>query len=313
MKILVTPAEACRAWDHVRLELGLEFAPILTHGQVEDPQQLAHLLSGVDAAILGLERVDASVLRSSSHLKVISRFGVGFDAIDLDELKGRGIRLTNTPGCMAYAVARQTIAFLLAITFNLFDHNRRLKEGSWVRMPNGSCSETTLGIVGMGAVGREVAELARPLGYRVASFGRSRSSYEGVDRSESLKDLIHQSDVVSLHVPLALETHELISGAVVGWLSGKSLINTSRGGLVSEEQILNALNEGLLRYYATDVFSVEPIRDVSKELARHERVICTPHVGAQDPVTARWMLRQAVSNAVNCLTGLHEVVNAYVL
>ena len=313
MRILITPAEACHVWDRVKAELGGDFDPILTHGQVDDPERLSDLLGGADAAILGLERVADSVLGPSPRVRIISRFGVGYDAIDLEALKKRGIRLTNTPGCMTHAVARQTIAFLLAITFNLIEHNRRLKRGEWVRTPNGSCSETTLGIVGMGAVGREVAHLARVLGFNVAAFSRSHALCEGVLASESLKELIQWSDVVSLHVALTPETHEMISGEVIDWLSGKSLINTARGGLVAERQILEALTEGHLRYYATDVFAVEPVAGISRELVLHERVICTPHVGAMDRATARLMLRQAVSNAVNCLAGCDDGVNAYVL
>ena len=312
MKILITPVEACYVWDQVGTEFGTDINAILTHGQIDEPGRLTCLLAEVDAAILGLERIDASVLDSARNLKVISRFGVGYDNINLDALKTKSIRLANTPGCMAYAVARQTIAFLLAITFNLFDHDRRFKNGNWKRFPNSSCAEMTLGIIGMGAVGSEVVHLATVLGYKVAAVSRSKIHYGGIYVSESMKDLIQRSTVVSLHVPLLKETREIISGEVVGWLSGKSLINTARGGLVSESDILEGLKEGVLRYYATDVFSVEPVSGISKSLSQHERVICTPHVGAMDHVTARTMLRQSLSNAINCVVGRHDKVNAYV-
>lgn len=246
-------------------------------------------------------------------MKVISRFGLGYDAIDLEALRRKGIRLAISRGCMPYAVARQTVGFLLSITFNFIEHYLALNQGKWLRTANRSCSDTMLGILGMGAVGREVARIAGLLGYRVAAYSRSMATCEGLFIADSFKNLVQQSDIISLHVPLTPGTRELISGEVLGWLSGKSLINTARGGLVSERQILDALNAGLLRYYATDVFSVEPIGAISKELAAHERVICTPHVGAFDRVTARLMLRQAVSNAIHCLNGRHEAVNAYVL
>ena len=127
-----------------------------------------------------------------------------------------------------------------------------------------------------------------------------------------MKDLIQRSDVVSIHVALNPKTRGLISGEVLGWLHGKSLINTARGGIVSEEEVLEALNDGGLQYYATDVFEVEPIGGISGELARHERVICTPHVAAMDAATARSMLRQAFNNVTYCLAGDHEKVKAYV-
>jgi D-3-phosphoglycerate dehydrogenase len=285
----------------------------LTYGQVQDPRKLADLLVRVDAAVLGVERVDAAVLDAAARLKIISRFGVGFDAIDLEALKRKGIRLAITRGCMGAAVARQTLAFLLSITFNLLDHNRRLKQGRWERFPNRSCSEMTLGVVGMGEVGGEVACLARALGYTVVAYSRSRSNVEGVSFAGSPRELILNSDVVSLHLRLTAETREMVSGEVLNWLTGKSLINTARGGLVSEIQVLEALNAGRLCYYATDVFESEPIQGISQELARHERVICTPHVAAMDPATAGRMLRRALENATNCLGGLHGEVNSYVL
>jgi len=310
---LITPIEACRAWEEAGDGIGPGITPIFTYGEVKDASRIAQLFAGVEAVILGVERIDESVLHSCTRLKIISRFGIGYDAIDLEALQRRQIRLAITRGCMPYAVARQTIAFLMAMTFNLFDHNRRLKEGEWARIANSSCPELTLGIVGLGSVGREVAMLARALGYNVAAFNRSPARCEGVYISGSLRELIQRSDVVSLHVALTPETRGLVSGDVVNWLLGKSLINTARGGVVSEWEILEALNKGLLRYYATDVFSSEPIEGVSRDLARHERVVCTPHVGAFDRVTARLMLRQAVSNLVHCVNGEHEAVNAYVL
>ena len=311
--VLITPAEACDAWDELKEELGSSEEVVLTHGQVDDVARFAGLLAQADGAILGLERVDDQVLGSSTPLKVISRFGVGYDAIDLGALRERSIRLTNTPGCQPPAVARQTVAFLLAITFNLAENSRRLKLGEWVRVPNGSCEDTTLGIVGIGTVGREVASLALALGYRVVAYNRSPFSGNQVEVASSLEDLIQRSDVVTIHVALNSETRGLISGEALRWLEGKSLINTARGGIVSEREVLKALNDGTLLYYATDVFEIEPIGGISSELARHERVICTPHVAAMDPATARAMLKQAINNIRYCLVGADEKVNAYVL
>ena len=312
-KVLITPAEACDAWDELVGELGSSGDVILTHGQVDDRARLTELLAQVDGVILGLERVDSDNLGNDPSLKIISRFGVGYDAIDQDALRERGIRLSNTPGCQPPAVARQAVAFLLAITFKLAENSRRLKQGEWLRVPNGSCEDTTLGIIGMGAVGREVASLARALGYRVTAYNRSPFAMDGVQVAGSLGELVQGSDVVSVHVPLNAETRGMISGEVIGWLEGKSLINTARGGIVSEGEVLRALTEGTLNYYATDVYEVEPIGGVSGELAKHERVICTPHVAAMDPATARLMLRQAFNNVIYSLEGVHEKVKAYVL
>lgn len=315
-KILVTPLEACNAWEGMREELGSlrpDAEVVLTHGQVDDESRLADLLAQVDGAILGLERVDAKALSGATALRVISRFGVGYDAIDLEVLRERHIRLAITRGTQHPAVARQTIAFLLAITFNLPGHARRMRSGEWLRVPNMSCGDTTIGIVGMGAVGREVAALAGALGFRVLAYSRSPFSVEHAAAAASLKELIERSDVVILNVALNAETRGLISGEVLSWLAGKSLINTARGAIVSEPDVLRALDSGELSCYAADVFREEPLSGISQDLAKHDRVLCTPHVGAMDPATARLMLRRAFENAINCLAGADDKVEAYVL
>ena len=313
MKILITPAEACVAWEDLAGEFASNVKIHLTHGQVDDSASLSKLLEENDGVILGLEPINGEVLGSSDTLKIVSRFGVGYDAVDLGALKERGIRLSNTPGCQYAAVARQTIAFLLAITFNLPEHGRRLKTGEWARSSNRSCEETVLGIAGMGGIGREVASLAVGLGFPVIGYNRSPFSIENVATAESIKDLVRRSDVVSIHLPLNSETRGLFSSEVLNWLEGKSLINTARGGIASEEDVLQALTRGTLQYYASDVFEVEPIGGISRELVEHPRVISTPHVAAMDPATARRMVRQAYNNIRHCLAGEHEMVNSYVL
>jgi phosphoglycerate dehydrogenase-like enzyme len=310
-RVLVTPIEACRALLEAPLSLSMPAEMIPTGGEVHEPERLAALLGQVDAAVLGVERVTANTLVRANGLRVISRFGVGYDAIDLDALRTRGIRLTNTPGCMAAAVARQATAFLLAIAYNLHRHDRALKAGRWDRMPNAS-SDLRVGVVGLGHAGREFARLSTAFGFQTLTWSR-RSRLPSLPAADSLETLLRSSDVVSLHLSLTPETRSLIGERELGWMDGKALINTSRGAIVDESAVLAALNRGRLTTYATDVFVSEPPSGMSAQIAAHDNVMATPHVAAMDTVTARQMLVRAVSNAVNCLSKHDADVQAYVL
>lgn len=312
MEILITPQEACDLWPGLQKENpGVQV--LLTGAEVHDSKKLSDLLAKVDAAILGVERVDAEVLKDARRLKVISRFGVGFDAISISALKERGIRLTNTPGAMSLGVARHTLALVLAITSRLKDHWIHLGKNEWLRLENAPFGETTLGIVGMGHVGMEVARMALSLGFNVVAFSRSDFLMGGVARASSLESLIDESNLISLHLPLIPETRHLISGKILERMNHKSLINVSRGALVDETQILESLESGRLEYYGADVFEVEPLDGISAKLVRHPRVIATPHVAARDKTTNTMILKQALNNAIQALQGNDKEVKSYVL
>ena len=313
MRLLITPPEACSLWEKVQNRVDSSIQTILTYGQIVNAQELGKLLMDVDAVILGIEKINDTVLNGAGSLKVISRFGVGCDAIDMEVLKKKRIRLTNTPGAMASGVARHTMAFILAICFHMKEHFENLQQGRWSRKPNHSCFGTRLGVVGMGSIGKEVAKLAFNFGFKVTGFNRSPFQAEGVERASSLKELIQKSDIISLHLPLTPETRGLVSKEVVEWLHGKYLINMSRGLVVEEEELLTSLNAGGLQCYATDVFTNEPIAGMSLALTRHPKVLATPHVAAMDPDTALKMLEQSLNNVLNCLKGEHQGVHAYVV
>lgn len=312
MEILITPQEACQLWPRLEKEWP-EVRVRLAHGEIHDSRKLGDLLAKVDAVILGIEKIDREVLKDARSLKIISRFGVGCDTIDPAALQERGIRLTNTPGAMALGVARHTLSLLLAMTANLKEHWKNLENNQWLRLDNAPFGEITLGVVGMGAIGKEVAKMALALGFTVLGWNRSDFLLGGVAKAASLEQLIDAADVVSLHLPLTPETHHLFQGKILDRLKGKSLINVSRGGLVDEADLLQRLENGELKHYAADVFEQEPLKEVSLQLARHPRVIATPHVAAKDQATAFVMLKQAMRNAVCALQGNHQEVKAYVV
>ena len=287
----------------------VEFVP--TEGPVGDPAQLRKYLASVDGAVLDVEPVDGDVLQEAESLRVISRFGVGYDAISVPALQAGNISLCNTPGVMAEAVARQALALALSLAYRIPEHDRSLKQGRWLRVPNLSVPDAVFGIAGLGAIGSAAARLASAVGFRVLAYSRTARP-DGIEIVGDLDELIGRSDLVSLHLALRPETTGIIGWDRLAAMKGKYLINTARGGLVDETAVCRALDEGILAGYATDVFRREPVEGESARLAAHPKVVASPHVGANDEATARAMLKRSVLNAVHCLLGEHDRVNAYV-
>ena len=311
-RLLVTPQEACGSLGLLPTALleGVDLAA--TGGRIEETERLVSLLQDRDAVVLDLERITPAVLARCPRLRVLSRFGEGCDAIDLEAARAHGVRVARTRGVAAAAVAQHALTLLLALTHRVTAHDRRLKQGRWQREPNGDAGALTVGIAGYGAIGGALASLASAVGFQVVVFTR-REGALAHPRAESLDALVDQSDIVSLHLPLTPQTQGIISEAVIRKLRGKCLVNTARGGLVDEAALLRALEAGTVAGYAADVFAQEPPRGVSEALVRHPRVIASPHVAALDPGTAARMTVRAVENALFALRGAHERVNAYVV
>lgn len=311
-RILVTPKEACKSLDSLpsRVLKGIELIP--TFGRIDDPQKLIELLKDKDAVALDIEPINANILRNCPRLRVISRFGEGCDAIDLMAAKKFRVRVTRTRGVASLAVARHAMALILALTNNLTINDRNLKKGLWKRLSNCSVEGTTVGILGFGNIGKRVADLAEDFGFKVLIYSRRRENrkYKFV---RSLKELVDLADIISLHLSLTHETRNIISKHIIKRLKGKFLVNTARGGLVDEKILLESLEANEIAGYATDVFSAEPILGHSKRLAKHPKVISSPHVAAFDRITAIKMTQRAVENVLNCLNGENGKVDSYVV
>ena len=308
----MTPAEACRSLEGVPPALLKRLDVTATGGRVEDERRLATLLGRHDAVVLDIERVTSSLLSRCPRLRVISRFGIGYDAIDLAAAQQHRVRVTTTAGVSAQAVARHALALTLALAHRVVDNDAALKAGRWTREPNWPAAGMTLGIVGYGAIGRAMARMAAAAGFRIVLWSphRKRSPYAA---ARTLHDALRRADIASLHLKLTPETRGIIGARELALLHGKRLVNTARGGLVDEAALLAALESGAVRGYATDVFCQEPPAGVSQALARHPRVIASPHVAALDEHTARRMTERALENIMYSLRGAHTKVNAYVV
>jgi D-3-phosphoglycerate dehydrogenase len=266
-------------------------AMLRAQAQVEDrngisAQELRSILPEFDALIVrSRTRVTAELLEHAARLKVIGRAGVGVDNIDLDAARAHGIIVVNSPLATTVAVAELTMGLLLATARAIPRADAAMKQGKWLKkeLEGIELQGKTLGLIGFGRIGREVAHRALAFGMRVLAYDPLIP--EDVIRQvnvtpSSLETLLQRSDFISLHIPLTDETRNLLSTQAFAQMkTGVRLICTARGGIIDEQALLQALKEGKVAAAALDVFAVEP--PALNELITHPNLIATPHIGAQ--------------------------------
>jgi glyoxylate reductase len=265
-------------------------------------RDLTARLADADALMSMLsDPVDRTVLDAGPRLAIVANVAVGFDNIDVPYARSRGIAVTNTPGVLTDAVADFTWALILAVTRRVGEGERLVRSGGWRGwafdlLLGSSLADKQLGIIGFGRIGRAVAARAGAFGMRVAHV----SARGG--RSPELDQLLHTSDVVSLHVPLTPETRHLIDRKALARMKRSAyLVNTSRGPVVDEEGLAWALNEHLIAGAAIDVYEHEP--QVHADLLRLENVVLAPHLGSATTETRTAMADLAARNVLAVLAG----------
>lgn len=268
--------------------------------------EIAPLLTDVDAAILGLDEVTAESVAGASRLRVISRYGVGVDNIDIAAMTARGIVVTVTPGANSVAVAELTMGLILALARHIPCADREVRQGKWGRKTGVELSGATLGLIGLGRIGRDVARRAYAFGMAICYYDPFPPPAEAVAgftaRACSLEDLLTGSDFISLHLPLSEETRNLINAAALARMKPSAyLINTARGGLVDEQALYEALSSGRLAGAAFDAFAQEPPGD--SPLLRLDNFIASPHAGSATAQTTLRMGLMASENALAVLRG----------
>jgi phosphoglycerate dehydrogenase-like enzyme len=260
------------------------------HADVEvrtglNPEELLSIVFDFEGIIVrSRTRVDARVIRHAPRLKVIARAGAGLDNIDVGAAREKDIQVVNSPDANTLAVAEHTMGLLLALARRLMRADFSLKEGRWEKsslMGTGLAGKT-LGIIGFGRIGREVAIRARAFGMKILINQRRPTPElelaEGI-RSVDLHDLLGESDFVTLHVPSRPENNLLIGEPELALMKpGAYLINTARGDILDEDALLRALDENRIMGAALDVFVEEPA--VGSALAKHPKVLATPHIAA---------------------------------
>lgn len=252
--------------------------------QKMSPEELLENIAKFDAIIVrSATKVTKDVIDKGTSLKAIGRGGVGLDNIDVEYAKSKGIPVLNTPGASSISVAELAIAHMFAVSRFIGSSNREMRDGKWPKKEYSKGMELTgktLGLIGFGNIGREVAKRALGLGMKVIAhdpyINETTMDVKLTTRDEVLKN----ADIISIHIPLIngqacitkLEFDMMKDGVVI--------INCARGGVICEKNLLDALNSGKVRYAGIDVFEQEPPTEAQKELINHPRVSVTPHIGA---------------------------------
>ena len=289
MKILASRRFPGAAWDELRDVDYLE-APL--------PDGVGARREDIDALAIVGERIDDETLDLFPNLRLVANYGVGYDSVDVEACAARGVVVTNTPGVLTAATADLAFALLLAVRRRIVVVDRAVRErhwrGGWAdpEFLGRDVSDSTLGIVGFGRIGRAVAHRASAFGMRVLQHSR-RS--EGEDW-RPLEELLAEADAVTLHVPLTPETRGLLDAERLALLrDGACLVNTARGQIVDEDALVRELVSGRIDA-GLDVFAHEP--EVPPELLGLPNVVLTPHVGSATAETREAMTRVLVDNVL---------------
>jgi D-3-phosphoglycerate dehydrogenase len=266
-------------------EAGVELLRERFEVDVDGEGDLRERIGGYDALIIrSATKVTADLLERATRLKVIGRAGVGIDNVDVEAATRRGIVVANAPESTVVSAAEHTIGLLVALARNIPQAHAALKQGRWERGPYGGVelADKTLGVLGFGRIGQQVARRALGLGMRVVAFdpfvAPERFRELGVERGESQDAVLATAEFLTLHLPLSVETRGAIGReALARMRDGVRLVNAARGELVDEEALLEALRSGKVAGAALDVFSAEPYAGPLVEL---DNVVVTPHLAA---------------------------------
>ncbi len=263
-------------------------------------EQLIEFINDADAAIIGVETINDTLLEQTPKLKIISKYGVGLDNIDQQSLESRSISLGWTGGVNQRSVSELTLGFMLGLCRNIFNSGFKLKNSIWDK--NGGCqlSGKTVGIIGCGHIGSDVVRLLSP-------FGCTILVRDIVDKSDfclaqgicaaSLDEIVERSDIITLHVPLTELTREMINESFFQRMKSTALlVNTCRGEVVNEQALKNALSKKVIAGAALDVFIDEPPTDT--EFLSLPNLMVTPHIGGNTREAVEAMGRSAIDHLV---------------
>lgn len=262
-------------------------------------ERLIEFIGDADGLIVGLERLDREIIeRLPNNLKIISKYGVGLDNIDLDSCKKRNIHIGWTPGVNRTSVAEIVVAFMISLSRNIFSTSNLLKKGIWNKEGGFNLSGKIVGIIGVGNIGKEVARLLKPFKVRclVNDIIDQSVYYKENNLIEVTKDEIYaQADLLTIHVPLTDKTIHLINrDAIVKMKKTAFLINTSRGKVVIQQDLKWALINNIIAGAAIDVYEEEPPEDM--EFLSLPNLICTPHIGGNSIESVLAMGRSAIQH-----------------
>lgn len=297
-------------------ERGCEIVPNPCYGRRLSEEELIQNLQGIDGLILGMEQVNSNVLAQIDSLKVISRFGVGYDNVDISTAAKKGIAVTNVPGQNSESVAELAIGLMFAISRKIPLGWSQVKEGHWDIINGFELKDKTLGIAGLGRIGKAVAQKAKAFNMKVLVYDRSsgrKADYCAENGLEivSKQELFRRSDYVSLHMPGSSDLKNFVGSEELGMMKPTAfLINTARGILVDEDALYDSLKEKRIAGAALDDLANLPLQ-MNNRLMTLDNIIITPHMGANTFEANQRTKMMVISNLLAGLTGeLNEnVVN----
>lgn len=280
------------------------------------PLQEAEILNIVDqydALLCGDDELTREVLEKgkAGRLKVVSKYGVGLDKIDLRAAKDLNIPVTNCPGVNQVSVAEHVFALLLSFCRNIPESVNATAQGNWKRLSGREIYGKTMGVLGLGAIGKEVARRAKCFGMEVVVYDKypdhAYIAQYGLILADSVGNLMKSSDVLSLHLPLLPDTKHMLNYEAIRSFckDGVIIINTARGELVQQEDLIQALTEGKIGGYLTDVLDVEPMQK-GHPLQNVPNVLITPHIGSRTLESVQRQGTMAVENLIQMYNGLQS-------
>ena len=267
MKVLVTPRSYGKTNPHLFDMLqnaGLEVIRNETGG-ILNKETIKTLLADCDGIIVGVDPLDAEVLSAAPKLKAIAKYGVGVDNIDMAFCKERGIKVSRTVGANSVAVADYTMSLILAVARKIVLIDSHCRQNDWKKITTQDVSNSTIGILGLGVIGKLVAQRAQGFGMKVIAYDPQwDDAYAAAHniRNATPEEIYQECDVISLHLPLLPSTRNTIGAEQLAMMKKDTiLINTARGGLIDENALLDALEKGQIYGAGIDAFSQEPPKD----------------------------------------------------
>lgn len=294
MKIVSLDGQALNPGD-LSWECFEKYGEVVVYPRTATREETIARLQGAEVLLVNKVPITEEVLAACPDLKLICVLATGYNVVDCDAARRRGIPVCNVPDYSTNAVAQFTFSLLLEICNHVGHHDRVVHEGKWSACPNFCFWDTpqmelagkTIGVIGFGRIGRAVGRIANAFGMKVLAYNRSRCAEgEAIGTYVDLDTLLANSDIVSLHLPLSAENTRMVNDDFLGKMKeGAILLNTARGGLIDEAALARALASGKLRAAAADVVTTEPIPADSPLLTAPNMVI-TPHM-AWAPLEAR--------------------------
>jgi D-3-phosphoglycerate dehydrogenase len=287
-------------------------------GDSRTDDEILELCQDADAVMTVYQNLSGKVISNLDNCKVIVRYGIGFDNVDIEAATKKGIKVCNIPDYCMEEVATHTVSLILALTRNLKILNLNIGAGEWndfSSSPSHRLTTQTLGLVGFGKIAREVAKYTKAFGFKQIAYDPflPEEAFQtiGVEKV-TLEKLFIESDFISLHLPLNEETRHIINKDSLCFMKNNTvIINTSRGPLINQDDLIDAIKKEQIGGAGLDVLEVEPLTDTSHELLSLKNVIVTPHIAYKSVESAALLHEKAAKTVCNVLAGedVYNIVN----